>query len=63
MKIAIELDQATVAAIKKYLQQLKGIPKPTKDDVTQCIQEIVEARLTDDETPLSDYVNFFRESN
>lgn len=59
MKITIELDDAAASAIKKFLQQLKGIPKPTKDDVRVCIQEIVDQQLEDGDTPLSDYVHAF----
>ena len=59
MKITIDLDQTTVAGLKKYLQQLIGIQKPTKDDVTECIQQLVDEQLKDGDTPLSDYVNAF----
>jgi ribosomal 50S subunit-associated protein YjgA (DUF615 family) len=60
MKITIELDPTDVAAIKKYLQQLEGIEKPSKDDVRKHIQEIVDEQLEDGDGPMSDFINAFR---
>ena len=61
MKITIELDPVDVKALKKFLEQIKRIEEPSKEHITEMIQQIVNNALEDDGTPMSDYIQLFRD--
>jgi len=62
MKITIELDPIDVKALKKFLEQIKRIEKPSKEHIREMIQQVVNNALEDDGTPMSDYIQAFREN-
>lgn len=61
MKITIELTKAEVQGIKAYLKEVDGNDKPTKADVKQFIDGIIQAIHSPQEA-VSDYINQFSKS-
>jgi len=59
MKITVELSDAQVKGIKKYLKAVDDIPKPNKDDVAREIRGIVHSCLQAPQCAVADYIQEF----
>jgi hypothetical protein len=56
MKITVELTDAQVKGIKEYLKEVSGLLRPTKDDISEEINGIVQTYLQSPQSALTDYI-------